>query len=475
MRRYVVDGGYAMKSNADGEDRRFESLSFMKDNPFEYACVIAGMGCGGLGIVLLFFTDFWRGANADLSPFSFEALCFAGVILGCFAAMVFSRFANNVSKLIAPWGVSVVSMLIGLLVFPRMLGASFFAFAWALLMSLWSVYLFRRKTGSISLAMGLIVAGIVAFCVGLSSLKPSVFLLAASLAVSAFLFVAVVMLMGSRSDLSVAHETQWKAFFKTEHFLFMRFLDVSMGICLVSLIDSHCLGSAEIFLLAAGAILTSGLTVLLVSEVGWFTRRKAILATFLCCVVASAFLLDASSLSGAICATILFAVSVSYRSLNSLNYAHSLIVKPFSELFYFGTTGLFCGFGIALGFVVAGVSVEYFPEAYRVIVDAVVVATLAVSFAMIGCYGTKESYATRDPNALWFEKVLLVSKNHGLTQRQTDVLHALSRGRNARFIEERYCLSSGTVKTHIRAVYNKLGVHSQQELMDMVKDAETND
>ena len=38
-----------------------------------------------------------------------------------------------------------------------------------------------------------------------------------------------------------------------------------------------------------------------------------------------------------------------------------------------------------------------------------------------------------------------------------------------RFIEQELVLSYNTVKTHIKHIYQKLGVHSRQELLDLIE------
>ena len=45
----------------------------------------------------------------------------------------------------------------------------------------------------------------------------------------------------------------------------------------------------------------------------------------------------------------------------------------------------------------------------------------------------------------------------------------LAKGHNAAYIQEKLYISEGTAKTHIRHVYKKTNVHSQQELMRLVE------
>lgn len=62
-----------------------------------------------------------------------------------------------------------------------------------------------------------------------------------------------------------------------------------------------------------------------------------------------------------------------------------------------------------------------------------------------------------------------IAEVFGLTERESEILGMLARGRNARFIMEEFVLSRNTVKSHIKHIYSKLGVHSQQELIDIAE------
>lgn len=62
-----------------------------------------------------------------------------------------------------------------------------------------------------------------------------------------------------------------------------------------------------------------------------------------------------------------------------------------------------------------------------------------------------------------------ISKRYGLTERQKEILVFLAKGRNAEHISKELTISSNTAKTHIYNVFQKLGIHSQQELIDMVE------
>ena len=46
----------------------------------------------------------------------------------------------------------------------------------------------------------------------------------------------------------------------------------------------------------------------------------------------------------------------------------------------------------------------------------------------------------------------------------------LARGRDRAYVQEQLVISRNTVKAHVRHIYEKLGVHSHQDLIDLVQD-----
>lgn len=57
---------------------------------------------------------------------------------------------------------------------------------------------------------------------------------------------------------------------------------------------------------------------------------------------------------------------------------------------------------------------------------------------------------------------------YGLTDRESDVFGLLARGNNTLRIQEELSITKNTLKYHTRHIYEKLGVHSQQELIDLL-------
>ena len=67
------------------------------------------------------------------------------------------------------------------------------------------------------------------------------------------------------------------------------------------------------------------------------------------------------------------------------------------------------------------------------------------------------------------ERCAELAATYGLTARESEILGQLARGRDGKFIAGEYVLSYNTVKTHIKHIYQKVGVHSRQELLDAVE------
>ncbi len=64
-----------------------------------------------------------------------------------------------------------------------------------------------------------------------------------------------------------------------------------------------------------------------------------------------------------------------------------------------------------------------------------------------------------------------IADTYLLSKRESEILFYLAKGRRSSYIQKEPTLSEGTVRTHMRSIYRKLNVHSQQELMDLVDDA----
>jgi len=144
--------------------------------------------------------------------------------------------------------------------------------------------------------------------------------------------------------------------------------------------------------------------------------------------------------------------------------------------------------GFACGWILAAALATYAGDASSTQhIAGIIIALAAVGIAM-AFYPQKQDHISyegerpdlqrvvfvREDNAmtkrgLFERRCEAVSELYGLSPRESEVLRYLARGRNSAYIENELGISQNTVKTHIRKVYNKLDIHSQQNLMDFIE------
>lgn len=112
------------------------------------------------------------------------------------------------------------------------------------------------------------------------------------------------------------------------------------------------------------------------------------------------------------------------------------------------------------------------------------VAVYALSVAMVAPHGRK----ARRGKAASGEELSLSSvdvagdtvsagcavavERYGLSRREAEVLDLLARGRDVPYVAEELVISKNTVRTHTKSIFAKTGVHSRQELIDLVESIE---
>lgn len=74
-----------------------------------------------------------------------------------------------------------------------------------------------------------------------------------------------------------------------------------------------------------------------------------------------------------------------------------------------------------------------------------------------------------DLDAAFEQSARILQQTFDLTNRETDVAALLLAGRSRPFIRDELTVSINTVSSHVRSIFAKCGVHSQQELMDLAR------
>lgn len=86
--------------------------------------------------------------------------------------------------------------------------------------------------------------------------------------------------------------------------------------------------------------------------------------------------------------------------------------------------------------------------------------------------GAGDAPSAEQQGAALEERCAHVANAHGFTPRESEILVHLGQGRTARAISEKLVVSENTVKYHIKSIYQKLDVHSRDEVIDLIERAE---
>lgn len=70
------------------------------------------------------------------------------------------------------------------------------------------------------------------------------------------------------------------------------------------------------------------------------------------------------------------------------------------------------------------------------------------------------------------KKIEIIAREYEITGRMLEVFELMAHGRTGTRIEQELYMSKGTVKTHTRRIYQKLDVHSKQEMLDLIEEAD---
>lgn len=140
--------------------------------------------------------------------------------------------------------------------------------------------------------------------------------------------------------------------------------------------------------------------------------------------------------------------------------------------------------GLCLGAAVSWVafSTEVFGEMTAAFIVILIISVNIIIFAVL-VYEPKSYFPVSStdtsnlehdqelsPRQTYFQaKIDVLAEQYSLTKRQSEVVFFLAKGRSAKYIESTLCLSPHTVKSHIYTIYQKIGVHSKNELVTMVE------
>ena len=164
--------------------------------------------------------------------------------------------------------------------------------------------------------------------------------------------------------------------------------------------------------------------------------------------------------------------------------AKTVQVFGFSPLRYFGFLTAAKNLGYALGLVLATFALGALDAQIIQIATFVPILLLALIVCFFWLFPERTidnlfNALSSDQNASRESSLgrnaCAVAALHKLTPRETEVFLLMAKGRNLSVIMAKLHISKGTAHTHMTHVYQKLGVHGQQELIEMVEEFEASD
>lgn len=191
---------------------------------------------------------------------------------------------------------------------------------------------------------------------------------------------------------------------------------------------------------------------------------------------------------GSLC---IFAAQMGLDAFTFMYYCETANRSPRNAVRILGFGRAFLQGGILLGavlaqFVIAGIrdGVITLPGVLLLlgaVVAGCVMLALSDSAAAAQQQPCEEDYSAEDSlpqdvnelaRVLFERKCDQVAEQGGLSQRERELLSFLARGRSLPYIRNELYISKSTANTHVEHIYTKLGIHSREELISLVEEAQ---
>lgn len=147
-------------------------------------------------------------------------------------------------------------------------------------------------------------------------------------------------------------------------------------------------------------------------------------------------------------------------------------VSPFAV---FGAGWISYSLPLAFGWIIGGAVAAHDIGSYALAVMAYLLTLVAVFALNENDISQRRIFADLDapaPAGSLYGQIEAACKTlgeeAGLTPREIEVMELLCQGRSKAYIAENLFISENTVRSHGKHIYQKLGIHSKQELLDLV-------
>jgi len=215
------------------------------------------------------------------------------------------------------------------------------------------------------------------------------------------------------------------------------------------------------------------------------TSQLLFLPVIVCGLMLMSFLVDMPQIAVAL---LLFIVLFVFELSNSAILSERGNLLNMSAVFCFAKGRVFMVLGQSIGWFIgaflAASSVRYLPVLFTVFVFLTCLyITIAVLNPKIYPLMPEEPKPIEEEASAiapveenkgrpFKDKCTQATLFYNLTPREGEILFYLAKGRNAKFIADKLYVAERTVKTHTYHIYQKMEVHSQQELINIVENQE---
>lgn len=174
---------------------------------------------------------------------------------------------------------------------------------------------------------------------------------------------------------------------------------------------------------------------------------------------------------------LVFSITSSLMVISCARTARNQCLPP--VLVYGAFAGIvyaFSVFGSLAGYVLERMQNESSILLFVIALAAIYVLSLAMTMQRKRQRGETFREAKQAPS--WSSDEVIgrrcaaVAERYGLSNRESEVLLLLAKGRDVPFIAEELVISKNTVRTHSKSIFMKMSVHSRQELIDLVEQTE---
>lgn len=107
---------------------------------------------------------------------------------------------------------------------------------------------------------------------------------------------------------------------------------------------------------------------------------------------------------------------------------------------------------------------------FVLVAAVIVVSDKFVDDSLFG--GRRSDNQLEDASTEFDRRCASIGQRFDLTNREVEVVSLIARGRSKAYIAQELFISENTVKNHARNAYNKMDIHSKQELLDLLEQGE---